>query len=371
MKVKFITVVLYCSIGMLFAQSADEFAISKTLHDYINGSSFNQPEQIKMAFAKDATLYLTKGDGTSVLFSPETYSDLFKKNKPGTFAARIGNILKIEVYNDIATAKVEIIMPEPKLYFIDLFLLKKENNSWKIISKTVTRSPLESKGRILFIMSNAKTYGNSSIETGVSFSEIIYAYDTFIKNNYHVDFMTPNGGAIHLGRYYNAKDSLQRQYYTNNQFMTRLTYTKSPDEINASSYNAVYYVGGGSAMYQVPENKQIQNISMAIYEQNGIVSAVCHGTAGIVNLKTSDGDYLVENRKVNGYPDILEKKEKAYYKEFPFSIEEKIKQHGGDFKFSKTGWDSYYISDDRLITGQDPSSSTKVAEEVIARLEKQ
>lgn len=223
---------------------------------------------------------------------------------------------------------------------------------------------------ILFIMSNAKTYGNSSIETGTSFSEIINAYDVFIKHGFKVDFMTPNGGAIHLGRYYNSKDSLQYNYFNNKKFMLQLRNTKTPNEINVADYKAVYYVGGGAAMYQVPQNKQIQNIAMSIYNQNGIISAVCHGTAGIVNLKTDDGQYLVNNKKVNGFPDAFEKKEKAYYKEFPFSIEEKINTHGGYFSYSVNGWDGYAIADGRLITGQDPSASAKVAKLVIVALQK-
>ena len=66
----------------------------------------------------------------------------------------------------------------------------------------------------------------------------------------------------------------------------------APLEINASKYKAVQYIGGGGAMFGVPENKEIQSIVMEVYEKhNGIISSVCHGSAGIVNLKTEDGKY--------------------------------------------------------------------------------
>ena len=237
------------------------------------------------------------------------------------------------------------------------------------LSAQVT-SEKESNGNILFIMSNAKTYGNSDIETGTSFAEIVYAYDVFVKHNYKVDFLTPNGGNIHLGHYYKAKDPLQYSYYNDSDFMARLKTTLKPSEVNPKTYKAVYYVGGGAAMYDVPEDKAIQNIAMPIYEkQNGVISAVCHGTAGIVNLKTADDSFLVNGKKINGYPEAFERKEKAYYKEFPFSIEKKVNQHGGHFAYSAKGWDSYAIADDRLITGQDPTASIKVAELVVAKLQ--
>ena len=49
-------------------------------------------------------------------------------------------MFSIEIVNDIAMAKVEIAGPERKWVYIDLFLLKKIENEWKIISKTATRT---------------------------------------------------------------------------------------------------------------------------------------------------------------------------------------------------------------------------------------
>ncbi|GAA0871365.1 type 1 glutamine amidotransferase domain-containing protein [Gangjinia marincola] len=242
------------------------------------------------------------------------------------------------------------------------------------VSGLSAQTPSEKNGhnKILFIMSNAKTYGDSDIETGTSFAEIVYAYDVFVKNDYRVDFLTPNGGKIHLGHYYKAKDTLQYRYYNDVKFMTRLNSTLKPTEVIASNYDAVYYVGGGAAMYNVPVNKAIQNITMTVYEkQNGVISAVCHGTAGIVSLKTQDGNYLVKGKKINGFPDAFEKKDRPYYQYFPFSIEEKINEHDGFFTYSADGWDGYAIADGRVITGQDPTASARVAELVVAKLKEQ
>ena len=46
-----------------------------------------------------------------------------------------------------------------------------------------------------------------------------------------------------------------------------------------------------------------------------------------------------------------------------------IAERGGDFQYSDVGWDGYTIADDRLITGQDPSSAAKVALLVIEKLQ--
>jgi len=233
-------------------------------------------------------------------------------------------------------------------------------------SKTLVVQQAE---RILFIVSNAHFYGDSDIGASNHFSEIVQAYEVFKKQGYAIDFVSPEGGAIPIG-YISTSDPLQKKYIYDNDFMDALETTKNPNEIKASNYKAVYYGGGGAAMFGVAENEAIQKIVMELYEQqNGIVSAICHGTAGIVNLKTQDGSYLFAGKKVNGFPDIFENKAAEYYKTFPFSIQEIIRERGGDFQFSEKGWDGFYQVDGRLITGQDPSAAAAVAEKVIETLQ--
>ncbi|MDD7914555.1 nuclear transport factor 2 family protein [Polaribacter sp. MSW5] len=112
--------------------------MEKTLQNYMDGSSYNKPEMLLSTFTKNATLYLTGRDGFK-LYSPEEYVGFFKNAKIGKFNGRVATILATEVVKDIATAKVEIAGPDRKWIYIDLFLLKKFENGWKIISKTATR----------------------------------------------------------------------------------------------------------------------------------------------------------------------------------------------------------------------------------------
>ena len=367
MKVKFVFAALFnLATFYMVAQSPDERSVAKILNDYINGSSYNNTEQLQSAFSKDATLYLSLKDGNKRL-SAEEYVAFYNGKAKGSFSGRIGNILAIAIDNDIATAQVEIVVPEANLLFTDLFLLKKNDNQWKIISKTATKKEQENNGRILFIVSNTGIYKGTDIKTGTSFSEIVLAYNAFTTAGYYVDFVSPEGGAIAVA-YYDYKEESQKVYFEDPLFMSRLQYTKKPEEIHPPSYDAVYYVGGGAAMFEVPENEAIQAITMAVYEtQKGVVSAVCHGTAGIVNLKTSDGNYLVKNKKISGWPEAYEKREKAYFKSFPFLIGETIEKRGGTFTYGKIDA-VHYVVDGRVITGQSNRTSEVVAQEVIAYL---
>lgn len=230
------------------------------------------------------------------------------------------------------------------------------------------KTPSERPDRILFVVSNQHTYANTDLNTANHFAEIVLACDVFIKSGFKVDFVSPNGGAIPIG-YLKTSDSIQKKYLYDTDFMKLLKNTLNPKNINPEDYKAVYYSGGGAAMFGVPENIEIQNISRSIYENKGVVSAICHGTAGIVNLQLSNGKFLYQEKEVNGFPDVFENKEAPYYKTFPFSIEEAINRNGGKFMYSKKGWDNHYVVDGRLITGQDPSASISVAKKTIALLE--
>lgn len=124
----------------IFAQN-EEDAIRKALQSYIDGSSYNDPEKITAPFYEDARMFLSKKDQPIYLLSPSEYAALFEKREKGVFNGRVGTILAVDQEHDIATAKVEILIGAEKLRFIDLFLLKKLEGEWKILSKAATLMP--------------------------------------------------------------------------------------------------------------------------------------------------------------------------------------------------------------------------------------
>ena len=223
--------------------------------------------------------------------------------------------------------------------------------------------------KVLFVVSNADHYGDSDISTANHFAELVYPYEVLREAGYTVDFMSPEGGAVPLG-YFDPADPLLKSYMYDCDFMNLLKETLSPDMVDPANYSAIYYGGGGAAMFGVADNLEIQKIAEYIYQTNsGIVSAVCHGSIGIANLKDSQGDFLVSGKKINGFPDIFENKDAKYFQEFEHSVEGLLKLRKADFKYSEAGWDGFYQVDGRLITGQDPSAAAKVAELIIEQLE--
>lgn len=350
---------------------ASVHAIQQVLRDYIEGTSYNNKQQIAQAFNPAADLLLEKEGQPFTKVSVSDYLSWYKSENQGKFNGRIGEILQIDVSGDLATAKAEIIIPGQQRRFIDVFLLKNIDSHWQIISKAAVKQTSKQNGvRILFIVSNAHFHGTSKLPTGASFSEIVNAYHTFKQAGYTVEFLSPEGGAIPLS-YIDTSNALHKAHLYDSDFMFALKNTKKATQLVAKDYRAVHYIGGGNAMYGVADNAEISRLVMEIYEQHkGIISAVCHGTAGIVHLKTKDGKYLVDGKRISGYPEDFEKTSAEYFKQFPFLIKQTILSRNGTFRFGKP--DNAHIEvDGRVVTGQNHQSSALVAEAIIQQLQKE
>ena len=46
-------------------------------------------------------------------------------------------------------------------------------------------------------------------------------------------------------------------------------------------------------------NKELNDIALSIYNNQGVLSSVCHGAAGLLDIK-ENGDYLVRHKDVTG-----------------------------------------------------------------------
>ena len=218
---------------------------------------------------------------------------------------------------------------------------------------------------MLIVTSNATNSEQADFSTGNSFSEVAIAYFEYQAAGYHVDFVSPKGGEIPLA-YINPNDSLHMAALYNPEFMYAISHSKKPSQVNPDEYDIMLYTGGSAPIFDIPENTAIQDIATHIYENNqGIIAAVCHGTAGIVNIKTSDGKYLIANKKVNGFPEAFENKNSALYQHFPFIIEKAVEERGGNFEYGEKA-KAYHVVDGRLVTGQNFQSSKLVAEQSIA-----
>lgn len=363
---KFILVVISTLLFSTCVSCQDETkAIRAALDGYISGTAHNDPEAVLSSFMPGAQMFLYHSDNPLYILTVEEYAERVGRSPKGEHNGRVTNIISIDQVEDIATAKLEVIIPGLDRHFTDLLLLKKLEGSWKIISKSATSSvgkrPFQ---KVIIALSNADKYGDSDLPAGNSFVEVATAYDVYTSNGYHVDMVSPDGGEVPLA-YVDAYDTLHRKYMYDTDFMHALSHTLTPTDVNPEEYDIIQFTGGSAPINDLPDNEQMQDLAMSIYENNnGVIVAVCHGSAALINLKTSDDRYLVDGKTVNGSPDDHEYKEGKYYPLHPFIIENELKKRGANFQYGPKAT-SYIEVDGRLVTGQNFQSSRAVSEKSI------
>lgn len=122
------------------ADQSEDDNIRETIQRYLEGTSYNRSELILSAFHEEAELFLSHPEREIWIVPIAEYVGLFANREEGKFNGREGSILSIDRTNDIAMAKAEIRSTTNGARYIDIFLLKKVQGEWKIISKAATRT---------------------------------------------------------------------------------------------------------------------------------------------------------------------------------------------------------------------------------------
>ncbi len=228
----------------------------------------------------------------------------------------------------------------------------------------VSASPVNKK--IVMVVSS---YGQEQgkVTPGYEFDEFAKAYSIFKANGIAVDIASPNGGKVEADKY-DASKAYNAKVLADQAIIVKLDNTIATAKLDASTYDAIFIVGGKGAMFDLPIDSALQAVIADIYQQQGTVAAVCHGPAALVNVKLSDGSYLVANKTINGFTNKEENLfGQKWLSEFDFMLEDKLIERGGKFQSSEIML-SHVAVDGRLITGQNPTSTVDVATALVQGL---
>lgn len=226
--------------------------------------------------------------------------------------------------------------------------------------------------KILIIVTNINAY-TSGKETGLWLSELTHLYHEAKEKGYEITIASPNGGNVpidpeSLKRF--TLDKISKQYWNDTSFQELLKNSKSLSEVFNEDFDLVYLAGGHGTMYDFPNDTTMQSIIRNQYESGKLVAAVCHGVGGLLNVKLSNGEYLIKDKTITGF-NWFEESLANRKKEIPFNLEAGLKERGADYKKAFIPMTSKVVVDGNLITGQNPFSSKETAKVVMKELEKQ
>ena len=224
--------------------------------------------------------------------------------------------------------------------------------------------------RILHVVTNVDAYDDPDDPTGLWLSELAHAWEVFEKLGYAQTIVSPKGGRSPLeprSLKFPNYDRVARAWRNDPARMALLEKTLSPDQIDAADFDAIYFTGGHAVMYDFPDSDGLQRITREMWEQGKIVSSVCHGYCGLLNVRLSDGSLLVDGKHLTGFAwqeEVLARVDKLV----PYNAEEEMKKRGALYEKAKLPFVSYAVTDGRLVTGQNPGSAKETAQKVAALL---
>lgn len=220
--------------------------------------------------------------------------------------------------------------------------------------------------KVLFVLTSTEKLGDTGHKTGAYLSEVTHPYDEFARAGYDVDMISPRGGKVPLDGV-KMDDPLNATWMNDEEFLDKIENTLSPWQVRAYDYSAIYFAGGHGAMFDFPDNLQLQKLATQVFENNGVVGAVCHGAAGLVNTRLSDGAYLVRGHEVACFTNE-EEETVGLETAVPFLLQSRLEEHGA-IHSGAPAFEGHMVKSGRLVTGQNPASAAEVAKGMIEVLD--
>ena len=235
--------------------------------------------------------------------------------------------------------------------------------------------------KVLIVVTSHNVLGKTGYPTGLWLPEMTHTYYALKNAGFEIVISSLKGGNAPIDPYSipsnpqgtNRDDPMTEKFLNSPEDVSRLNNTVPLTNINPKDYSAVVFPGGNGGTYDFPWNKDVNRIASAIYEQGGIVAAVCHGPAAILNATLSDGSYLIKGMKITGFSNEEESITEILIgakNVVPIFLENELPKRGAIYEKVYAHEPLVVVSGDngRLITGQNPESAINVGEKVVEML---
>ncbi|AZB29818.1 type 1 glutamine amidotransferase domain-containing protein [Chryseobacterium balustinum] len=219
--------------------------------------------------------------------------------------------------------------------------------------------------KVLFVLTSHDELGNTGQKTGFWTEELAAPYYALSDKGVEITLASPKGGQPPIDP--KSEDPSSQTDATlrmdKDEFLKdKLKNTHKLSEVKSEDFEAVFYPGGHGPLWDLAEDKVSQDLIVDFYSNDKPVAFVCHAPGVLKDVKI-DGEYLVKGKNVTGFTNT-EEEAVQLTDVVPFLVEDMLKKNGGSYS-KVEDWAPYAVVDGRLITGQNPASSEKVAEELL------
>ncbi|MGV0635336.1 type 1 glutamine amidotransferase domain-containing protein [Mycolicibacillus trivialis] len=223
--------------------------------------------------------------------------------------------------------------------------------------------------KVLIVLTSHDRLGSTGRKTGFWLEELAAPYYRFTDAGIDLTLASPQGGKPPLDPASNEPDfqtDETRRFEADPDAMAALADTARLDSVSVDDFDTIFYAGGHGPLWDLAEDPVSVRLIEATLRADKPLALVCHAPGVLRHATNSDGTPLVRGRKVTGFTNE-EEAAVGLTEVVPFLVEDELKRLGGDY--SKIGaWQPYVVTDELLVTGQNPASSGPAAEALLGLL---
>jgi putative intracellular protease/amidase len=224
--------------------------------------------------------------------------------------------------------------------------------------------------KILMVLTSHDQLGNTGRKTGFWLEEFAAPYFVFRDAGVELTLASPKGGQPPVDPKSDLPENqtgAQARFKTDAVAQKALSQTVRLADMKAEDFDTVFVVGGHGPMWDIVDNPDATGLLESFYNAGKPVAAVCHSSA-VFHRVMHQGEVLVKGKRVTGFTNGEE--EAVHLTQVvPFLVEDELKRVGARYE-KAADWGICAIADGRVVSGQNPASSTAAAHtllEVVAK----
>lgn len=224
--------------------------------------------------------------------------------------------------------------------------------------------------RVLGVVTSADRYLKTGRATGLWIGELTHFWEILRGAGIALEVASLRGGPVAIdpvseGLLGGGRRATE-EFLADERRRASLERSVALPDVDLAGFDAIYFAGGHGAMFDFRGSEAIAAATGAVAARGGLVAAVCHGVAALVDLEGSEGP-LVRGREVTGYS-RLEERLALRWSEVPFQLEDALIARGAKYRRSLLPFVPHVCVDGNLLTGQNPQSTRLLARRVVERL---
>lgn len=225
--------------------------------------------------------------------------------------------------------------------------------------------------KIVMVLTSHDQLGNTGRKTGFWLEEFAAPYFVFRDAGVDITLASPNGGQPPIDPKSDLPENqtpAMARFKQDDAAQKALAHTVKLSSVKSRDYDTVFYVGGHGPMWDLAESETSIALLESFYNSGKPIALVCHAP-GVLHRVTYEGAPLVKGKRVTGFTNGEEEAVQLTHV-VPFLVEDELTRLGAKF-VKAPDWQPFSIVDGRLITGQNPASSTSAAQALLKFLDQE